>query len=45
MNKAALEVYETIRVEGSQKNVLGKMQKRDELYQFLNYETAERKLS
>jgi methylisocitrate lyase len=45
MNKAALDVYQTIRQEGTQKNILDRMQTRNELYQFLNYESAERKLS
>jgi len=44
MNAAALEVFQTIRKEGSQKNVLGKMQTRAELYEFLNYHAYEEKL-
>jgi methylisocitrate lyase len=45
MNKAALNVYKTIRTEGSQKNMIDQMQTRAELYDFLNYEIQEKKLS
>ncbi len=45
MNKAALNVYQTIRSEGTQKNCIGNMQTRAELYDFLNYEQQEKKLS
>ena len=44
MNKAALEVYEGIRKEGTQKNMIKKMQTREELYDFLNYHDYEKKL-
>ncbi len=44
MNAAALNVYEHIRAEGTQKNVLGTMQTREELYDVLDYHTYERKL-
>ena len=44
MNKAALRVYETVRKEGTQKNVVEAMQTRDELYDFLNYHSYEKKL-
>jgi methylisocitrate lyase len=44
MNKAALKVYETVRREGSQKNVVDTMQTRDELYEYLDYHSYERKL-
>ena len=44
MNKAALKVYETVRKTGSQKGVVGEMQTRDELYDFLNYHSYEQKL-
>jgi methylisocitrate lyase len=37
MNAAALNVYRTIRKDGTQKNVLGQMQTRAELYEFLGY--------
>jgi methylisocitrate lyase len=38
MNTAALKVYRTLRSEGTQKNVLGEMQTRAELYEFLRYQ-------
>lgn len=44
MNKAALEVYRTLRREGSQKRVLDTMQSRAELYEFLGYDAFEQKL-
>ena len=44
MNQAALRVYETVRKEGTQKNVVDAMQTRDELYDFLNYHSYEQKL-
>ncbi len=44
MNKAALMVYEAVRREGTQKNVLGGMQTRDELYDYLDYHKYEQKL-
>ncbi|MGH6820537.1 MAG: methylisocitrate lyase, partial [Methylocella sp.] len=44
MNKAALVVYEAIRNEGTQRNVLNLMQTRDELYEYLDYHSFERKL-
>jgi len=44
MNKAALDVYETIRREGSQKSALPLMQTRAELYEHLGYLDYERKL-
>jgi methylisocitrate lyase len=44
MNKAALKVYETLRRSGSQQPVLGDMQTREELYEFLNYHSYEQKL-
>jgi len=44
MNKAALLVYETIRREGTQKNVVDAMQTRNELYDYLDYHSYERKL-
>ena len=37
MSKAALSVYHTIRKEESQKNVIGLMQTRAELYDLLDY--------
>lgn len=44
MSKAALNVYETIRHEGTQKNILDKMQTRAELYDFLKYGEYEKVL-
>ncbi|MGA2754718.1 MAG: methylisocitrate lyase [Terracidiphilus sp.] len=44
MNAAALKVYEAIRTEGTQKNVLPLMQTRDELYRYLGYHAYEQKL-
>lgn len=44
MSKAALTVYDTIRREGTQKNVVDLMQTRAELYENLDYHAFERKL-
>jgi len=44
MNAAALRVFEAIRRDGTQKNVLDIMQTRTELYDFLGYDEYERKL-
>ncbi|HXV07650.1 MAG TPA: methylisocitrate lyase [Burkholderiales bacterium] len=44
MNQAALNVYRTVRREGTQKSVLDSMQTRDELYDFLDYHAYEDKL-
>lgn len=44
MNQAALNVFEAIRCEGTQQSVLEQMQDRKTLYQFLDYEQAERQL-
>jgi methylisocitrate lyase len=44
MNKAALHVYEAIRRDGTQKEVVPLMQTRAELYDFLDYHAYERKL-
>ncbi|MES2917230.1 MAG: methylisocitrate lyase [Pseudomonadota bacterium] len=44
MQKAALAVYEAVRKEGTQVNVLDSMQKRKELYEFLNYHSYEDKI-
>ena len=44
MSKAALTVYGAIRSEGTQKNVLGLMQTRAELYDHLGYHAFEQKL-
>ena len=44
MNAAALKVYEAIRGEGTQKNVVGLMQSRADLYKYLDYHAYEEKL-
>jgi methylisocitrate lyase len=44
MNKAALTVYETMRKEGTQANVIDLMQTRMELYEHLGYHAFEQKL-
>jgi methylisocitrate lyase len=44
MNQAALRVYRTVRESGTQQGVIAEMQTRDELYDYLNYHTYEKKL-
>jgi methylisocitrate lyase len=44
MNKAALTVYQAVRKNGSQKQVIELMQTREELYDFLGYHSYENKL-
>ncbi|MBI1395918.1 MAG: methylisocitrate lyase [Betaproteobacteria bacterium] len=44
MNKAALNVYQHIRADGTQKNVVDTMQTRAELYDYLGYHSFEQKL-
>ncbi|OTG65953.1 methylisocitrate lyase [Acinetobacter silvestris] len=44
MNKAAENVYETLRREGTQKNVIDSMQTRQELYERINYHAFEQYL-
>ena len=44
MNLAALKVLEAIRRDGTQKNVVGDMQTRDDLYKYLDYHSYEAKL-
>jgi methylisocitrate lyase len=44
MNAAALHVYEHIRGDGTQKNVLDTMQTRADLYDYLGYHAYEQKL-
>jgi len=41
MNKAAEQVYETVRKQGTQKSVIDQMQTRDELYKSINYYSYE----
>ena len=45
MNQAALKVYEAVRKEGTQVNVVNLMQTRAELYEHLNYHSYEQKLN
>ncbi|WP_109125006.1 methylisocitrate lyase [Dyella sp. C11] len=44
MNKAALHFYETVRREGTQKNIIDTLQTRADLYDFLGYNAYEDKL-
>ena len=44
MNGAALEVYRALRRDGTQQRVVGLMQTRAELYEFLDYHAYEQKL-
>ena len=44
MNKAALNFYETVRRDGTQKNLIDTLQTRAELYDFLGYHRYEQKL-
>lgn len=43
-NAAALKVYQTIRTEGTQRNVLDTMQTREDLYRYLGYHDFEQTL-
>jgi methylisocitrate lyase len=44
MNAAALNVYQTIRREGTQKSLIPSMQSRADLYKYLDYHAYEQKL-
>ncbi len=44
MNAAALKVYETIRAQGTQREVVPMMQSREDLYRYLGYHAYEQKL-
>ena len=44
MNKAAENVYEVIRREGTQKRLIDSMQTREELYDRINYHEYEKTL-
>jgi methylisocitrate lyase len=44
MNQAALNVYQAVKKDGTQKNILDTMQTRMELYDHLNYHSFEQKL-
>jgi methylisocitrate lyase len=43
-NAAALKVYQALRRDGHQKNVVELMQTRDDLYDYLDYHSYEQKL-
>ncbi len=43
-NAAALKVYQTLRAEGTQQNVIDIMQSRMDLYDYLGYHEFEQKL-
>ncbi len=45
MNKAALNVYQAVRRDGTQKHVVDGMQTRNELYDYLDYHSYETKLN
>lgn len=44
MNQAALNVYQSVRENGTQQHVIDQMQTRNELYDYLDYHSFERKL-
>ena len=44
MNAAALKVFQTLRKEGTQKNVIDMMQNRNDLYDYLDYHAYEQSL-
>ena len=44
MSAAALGIYRTIRTQGTQESTVGRMQTREELYEYLNYHDYERRL-
>ena len=44
MSAAAEQVYGTLRREGTQRELLAKMQTREDLYRVLDYDTHERKM-
>jgi len=44
MSAAAIKVYDTIRSEGTQQNLLGGMQTREQLYDVLHYHDYEQRL-
>ncbi len=45
MNAAALNVYQTLRNDGTQKNLISHMQTREQLYEFLRYDQVVAKLA
>ena len=44
MNAAARTTYETIREQGTQRSILDTLQTREQLYEILNYHSAERRI-
>ena len=44
MNKAAENIYQDLLIKGHQKDTVGSMQTREELYDYLNYHSFEQKL-
>ena len=44
MSQAASKVYETLRAAGTQRDVIDRMQTREELYEVIGYHEAERAL-
>jgi methylisocitrate lyase len=44
MNRAALDVYQALRRDGTQQSVVPTMQTRDELYDYLGYHAYEERL-
>jgi methylisocitrate lyase len=44
MNKAALNIYQSVRKNGTQREVVDQMQTREELYDYLDYHTYEQRL-
>jgi methylisocitrate lyase len=44
MNQAALNVYQSLRRDGTQRNVVPTMQTRNDLYEFLGYHDYEQRL-
>lgn len=44
MNQAALNVYQSVREHGTQQHVIDQMQSRNDLYEYLDYHSYERKL-
>lgn len=44
MNAAALDFYRVVRAEGTQRSLIGRMQTREQLYEFLDYHGFEDKL-
>ena len=44
MNAAAKSTFETIRLHGTQRSMVDKLQTRDQLYDVLNYYSAEKRI-